>query len=146
MPLQNASGRASLGRDISLVITGPNGRIDLPNVTSFSAKQETVNIKSSRLDGVKLNAEIPDGWTGSIENDRGNAEVDAAFAQMETDWFEGGRTATGTIYQYITEPDGSQTAWQFDNVSMKLDNAGEWKNDATVKQTITFTANRRRRV
>ncbi len=146
MPIQSGSGRASVGRDLSLVVVGPFGRVDLPNLTGFGAKQETTQIKSDRLDGVQLQAEISKGWSGTIENDRANSAVDDAFAQMETSWFEGGQVATGTIYQYITEADGSQTVYQFDNVAMKLDNAGEWKGDSTVKQTISWTANRRRKV
>lgn len=146
MPVLNGSGRLSIGRDCTLVVIGPYGRIDLPNVMGFEAKQVTSNIKVDRLDGVQLNAELPKGWEGSFENERGNSGLDDAFAEMETAWFEGGTVGVGTIYQYIMEADGSQTTYQFDNVSMKLDDAGSWKGDASVKQRVSFNANRRRRV
>lgn len=146
MPVTNGQGRFSVGRDTQVVIIGPNGRVDLPNLMMFTCKQETAEIKVDRLDGIQMNAELPKGWTGSVENERANSALDDTFAQIEAAWLDGGQAAVATIYQYITEADGSQTVFQFDNVTLKLDDAGDWKGDASVKQKISFRANRRRRV
>jgi hypothetical protein len=145
MPIQNTQGSFSTGRDVTLVVMGPNGRLDLANVTNFNAKQQTTNILVNRLDGVKLNAELPTGWTGAFTVERGNSGVDDFFAQAESSWIDGGIYQVSTIYQYITETSGTST-YQFDNVALKLDDAGDWAGDKSTKQTVSFTANRRRKI
>ena len=146
MPINNVSGAFNVGRDCTLVLMGPFGRVDLPNVTGFDAKQETAAIKVDRLDGVQLNAEVPKGWTGSFEMERGSSAVDDLIADIETGWMTNGSYANSTIYQYIKEADGSTSTYQFTDASLKLSDAGSWKGDASVKQRLDFMAGRRQRV
>jgi hypothetical protein len=140
----------STGRDCQLVVVPPSGvgvgRIDLTHVTGFDARQTTHSIRLHRLDGVHLAAELPQGWDGSFELERGNAAVDDFIAANEQAWHARGELSGSTLYQYITEPDGSTSTYQFDNVVFKLTNAGSWRGDQTVKQKLDFFASRRKRV
>jgi hypothetical protein len=146
VPITNTNGQFNVGRDLTIVLIGPNGRVDLTNVTGFSVKQETAPIKADRLDGVQMNAELPKGWSGTIECDRGNPVVDQLFAQIEAAWFGGSGYQVSQMFQYVEEAGGGISTWAYDNVALKLDDAGDWKPDQVVKQRISFIANRRRSV
>jgi hypothetical protein len=52
----------------------------------------------------------------------------------------------GTVYQYVTEVDGSTSTYQYSGVVFKLVNAGSWKGDASVKQKLEFFATKRQRI
>lgn len=146
MPITNTQGAFSTGRDVSVILIGPFGRVDLPNITSFTAKQETAAIKVDRLDGVQLTAELPKGWSGTIEVERGSASIDVFFGLMEAAWFDGGTYTVSTLFQYVRETTGVLNTYAYDNVGLKLDDAGDYKPDAAVKQRISWMANRRRPV
>lgn len=136
----------SLGRDTQLVVIGSSGRVDLSHVTSFEARQMTQSIRISRLDGMALGTELPKGWEGTFELERGNSAVDDFIASTEQEYFNGSIPAPGTMYQYVTEPDGSVSTYQYDTVTFKLLSAGQWKGDSSVKQKLEFFASRRRRI
>lgn len=143
MPVSSTQGNFSVGRDVTVVLIGPFGRVTLDNVTGFDAKQDTVKLRSNRLDGVKMNADLPDGWSGSIMVDRGSNALDVLVAGIEANWFAGTYT-NSTMFQYVTEVGGTQTVFAYDNVSISLSDAGNWQPDAVVKQSLAWTANRRR--
>lgn len=147
MAVQNTQGAFSVGRDCTLVLIDQAfGQIQLDNVTGFSCRQVTAPIKVDRLDGVQLHGEIPKGWTGSFELERANAVMDSFFAQKEESWFSSGMLTTATLYQYVSEVDGSTTTMQFDNVALRFAEAGQWHGDRSVALHVQFTANRRRRL
>lgn len=144
MPITGTNGTFSTGRDCSIVLVHPIfGQVQLDNVTGFDAKQDTVKLKSNRLDGVKMLADLPDGWSGSLNVDRGSPAFDIFTAQMESAWIDQGQYSNATMYQFITEVGGSQSTYVFDNVAVSLDDAGNWQPDAITKQKLSFTANRR---
>jgi hypothetical protein len=136
----------SVGRDTQLVVIGPTGRIDLTHVTSFESRQITQSVRVDRLDGTHMGTELPKGWEGSFELDRGSATVDDFIAATEQQYFNGNSITSGTMYQYVTETDGSTSTYQYDNVAFRLSNAGVWKGDSSVKQKLEFFAVRRRRI
>jgi hypothetical protein len=136
----------SVGRDTQLVVIGPTGRIDLTHVTSFESRQITQSVRVDRLDGTHMGTELPKGWEGSFELDRGSATVDDLIAATEQQYFNGNSITSGTMYQYVTETDGSTSTYQYDNVAFRLSNAGVWKGDSSVKQKLEFFAVRRRRI
>lgn len=149
MAIANGRDAFSVGRDCQIVIVhplAPSGRIDLPNLTMFTCKQETVGIKVDRLDGVQLNAELPKGWSISIENERHGPGLDDLSSLIEAAWYNSGTYSTATIYQYITEPNGSVSTYQFDSVALKFSDPGDWKGDSSVKQSISGMCNRRRKL
>ena len=136
----------SVGRDTQLVVMTPSGRIDLAYVTSFESRQLTHPVRVNRMDGTQLGTELPRGWEGFFELDRGSSAVDDFIARTEQQFFNGGGTVSGTMYQYITEPDGSTSTFQYDGVSFRLSNSGTWRGDASVKQKLEFFATTRRRI
>ena len=136
----------SIGRDTQLVVMVPSGRIDLSYVTAFESRQLTQSVRVSRLDGTHMGTELPKGWEGTFELDRGNSAVDDFIAATEQQYYNGAGSTTGTMYQYIAEPDGSTSTFQYDGVSFRLANSGTWRGDASVKQKLEFFAATRRRI
>jgi hypothetical protein len=136
----------SIGRDTQLVVMGPSGRVDLSHVTGFESRQLTSPVRISRLDGTQLGAELPKGWEGSFEVERGTSALDDFISSLEQDFYNGGGAQPGTMYQYITETDSSVSTYQFDGVVFKLTSAGTWKGDSSVKQKLEFYATRKRRI
>lgn len=136
----------SVGRDCQLVVLGAYGRIDLAHVTGFEARQRTASVRVDRIDGTHMGAELPKGWDGTFELERGNSAVDDFIANLESDWYAGNPTSPGTLYQYVTETDGSTSTYQFNAVVFKLASAGLWRGDSSVKQRLEFFASTRVRM
>ena len=136
----------SIGRDTQIVVMGPSGRVDLSHVTGFESRQITNPIRVSRLDGTQLAAELPKGWEGSFEVERGTSALDDFISDIEQNYYNGAGASAGTMYQYITEVDSSVSTYEFDGVVFKLASAGAWKGDASVKQKLEFYATRKRRI
>lgn len=136
----------SIGRDCQLVVIGPAGRVDLSHVTGFESRQLTTPVRIDRLDGVPMAAELPKGWEGSFEVERGTSDVDDFIAAAEAAYFAQGSLPAGSLYQYVTEVDGSTSTYQYDAVVFKLANAGAWRGDAAVKQKLEFWASTRARI
>lgn len=141
-----ASNGFTLGRNCQVVVIGPQGRVDFTHVTAFESKQLTNPVRIARMDGTQLGADIPKGWEGSFEVERGSSSVDDMIATFEANYFAAGSLPTGTLYQYVTEVDGSTSTYQFDGSVFKLTNAGTWKGDQSVKQKLEFFATTRTRV
>jgi hypothetical protein len=136
----------SVGRDAQLVVIGPSGRIDLNHVTAFESRQITQSIRVNRLDGNHIGMELPKGWEGSFELERGDSTVEDFIAGMEQDYFNGSVDSSGSMYQYVSEVDGSVSTYQYDAVVFRLSNAGQWRGDSAVKQKLEFFASRRMRI
>lgn len=136
----------SIGRDTQLVVMAPTGRVDLSHITGFESHQITNSVRVNRIDGTQLGAELPRGWEGSFDIERGSSVLDDFVSNLEQQFFDGNATSTSTMYQYVTEIDGSTSTYQYDGVVFKLANAGTWKGDSAVKQKLEFFATRRRRV
>jgi len=136
----------SVGRDCQLVVMGPFGRIDLTHVTGFESRQVTAPVRVDRIDGVLLATELPKGWDGAFELERGSSAVDDFIAQIEGAYNSGNSVPSGTLYQYIAEVDGSTSTYQYNNVVFKLAHAGTWRGDASVKQRLEFYASTRQRM
>ena len=136
----------SVGSDCQVVVMGPFGRVDLAHVTGFEAQQLTVAVRVDRMDGVQLGAELPKGWAGSFSLDRGSSAVDDFIAQIEAAYLAGQSINAGTLYQYIREPDGSVSTYQFNGAVFKLALAGTYKGDSPVTQRLEFYASGRTRV
>ncbi|WP_297370436.1 hypothetical protein [Acidocella sp.] len=136
----------NVGSDCQLVVMGPSGRVDLSYVTGFDASQITLPVRVDRLDGVQLGAELPKGWTGSFTLERGSSAVDDFIAGIEAAYQSGRAIGAGTIYQYVNEPDGSVSTYQFSGAVFKLSSAGGYRGDAPVTQKLEFFASSRVRV
>ncbi len=133
----------STGKDCQVVVLGPFGRVDLEHVTGFQSRQVTASVRVDRMDGTMLGAELPKGWDGTFDIERGSSSADDLVAQIEQSYLSGTTPAPGTLYQYVDEIDGSTSTYQFSNVVFKLASAGLYKGDQSVKQTLEFYATSR---
>jgi hypothetical protein len=140
------SNSFSVGRDCQLVVMGPFGRVDLTYVTAFESRQITAPVRIDRIDGVQMAAELPKGWDGYFELERGSSAADDFIAVMEVAFLAGSAVPSGTLYQYVAETDGSTSTYQYDGVVFKLAQAGAWRGDQSVTQKLEFFASTRRRV
>ena len=134
------------GRDCQLVVIGPNGRVDLSFVTAFESHQATHPVRVDRLDGVHLAAEIPGGWEGRFELERGTSAADDFIAMLEQTWYTTGQLPGGTLYQYVNETDGSTSTYQYSGCVFKMLSSGAWHGQGSVKQRLHFWASTRTRV
>jgi hypothetical protein len=136
----------SVGRDTQLVVVGPTGTINLVHVTAFESRQVTQSVRVNRLDGNQMGMELPKGWEGSFDLERGDSVVEDFIASTEQSYYNGSISTVSTMYQYVSEVDGSTSTYQYDSVVFRLTNAGLWKGDAAVKQKLEFFGSRRRRI
>jgi len=141
-----ASNNFSVGRDCQLVVMGPFGRVDLSHVTGFESRQMTAPVRVDRIDGTQLAAELPKGWEGMFELERGSSAADDFIARIEAAYNEGSAVPQGTLYQYINEADGSTSTYQYDGAVFRFVQAGTWRGDASVKQRLEFFASTRKRI
>jgi hypothetical protein len=131
------------GKDCQVVVLGPFGRVDLEHVTGFESRQITASVRVDRMDGTMVGAELPKGWDGSFDIERGSSSADDLVAEIEQSYLSGTTPAPGTLYQYVDEVDGSTSTYQFNGVVFKLASAGLYKGDASVKQRLEFYATSR---
>ncbi len=136
----------SIGRDTQLVVMGPSGRIDIDHVTGFESRQITAPVRVSRIDGTQLATELPKGWEGTFEVERGTSVLDDFISGLENGYYSGTPLQISTMYQYITESDGSVSTYEFIGVVFKLASAGVWKGDSSVKQKLEFFATQKKRI
>lgn len=137
----------SVGKDISLDLIGYNGAITAFSlITNFESKQDTSQVKIMGLDGIPRFLELPAGWRGSFEIERADATLDDYFAGMEAAYYQGLNIASSFITETIGEPNGGITQYRYEGVMFKLEDAGAWKGDHSVKQKLSFVASRRRKV
>lgn len=127
-------------RDCQLVVMGPFGRVDLSHVTGFDSRQQTASIRVDRIDGWQMAAELPKGWEGMFELERGSSAADDFIARIEAAYNEGGAVPSGTLYQYISESDGSTSTYQYDGAVFRL---GLIRGGGA-QQTVEFFAHNRR--
>lgn len=144
MAIVNTNGVFNTGRDLTVILIGEFGRLDMPNIVAFTARQETAAVRSDRLDGVQLTAELPKGWSGTVDLDRASRGLDDFFAATEAAWIDGGQYSVATMFVYITEADGSTSLWTYDNVALRFDDAGDFRPDAVTRQRLMWRANRKR--
>jgi hypothetical protein len=93
-----------------------------------------------------MGMELPKGWEGSFELERGDSTVEDFIASLEQGYFNGSMNEFSSMYQYVSEIDGSTSTYQYNPVVFKLTNAGLWRGDASVKQKLEFFASRRIRI
>ena len=133
----------SVGRDVSLSVTGPSGPIVMSLVTAFEAKPDIIDKKVKGLDGITRHVRFPDGWQGHFEIERQDATLDDYWATLEANYYAGLNELPVTITETITEVSGAISQYMFQQVLLKLVEAGSWKGDETVKQRVEFVAARR---
>ena len=137
----------SVGRDGSLQVQLPSGPITL-NYTSFEAQQQTHQDFSRPVNGNTIPIQLPDHWSAKFTIDRNGPALEDAIAAIEATYWAGGNAQlTGiTIYQFINEPGGGTSTFQLDGCTIKLTNAGTYKQDGIVTQELDVLASTRKKV
>jgi hypothetical protein len=133
----------TVGRDLSVNIQTPNGALPLTGLTKFTAKPDTTDVKVKLVNGRTQHLIFPDGWSGSFEVERVDSTLDDFFANQEANYYAGFDLNSSTITETITETSGVVSQYQFVGVIFKLDDAGDFAGDATVKQKLSFVAEQR---
>ena len=136
----------SLGKDISFTVVTSTGNLTINGKTDYDIKPMFTDLKHKDLDGTTTYAYEPDGWSISIKAERRDSAVDTYFAQLEAAYYAGQNILPGTILETIREPDGSTSQYQYTNVVLKYDDAGNWKSDGFIQISLTGMATRRIKV
>lgn len=133
----------SIGRDITLNLVTSSGTLQVTGITSFKSKQETTEEKVKQINGTVDNVRFFEGWSGTFMIERKDATLDQYFCQIEQDYFAGIQDGYVTITETITEQNGNVSQFRYRKVLLKLDDAGEWAGDKTVKRSMSFVASRK---
>lgn len=136
----------SVGRDVTLVITTPVGTLRVNQITGFQSKPDMTDQKIKRIDGVTDHVRFPDGWSGSFDVERQDDTLDSYFAQVEDNYYAGQNELPCQITETIQEANGKTSQYRYTGVLLKLDDAGSWAGDKSVKQKLSFVASRRLKV
>lgn len=142
MPMNNFS----IGRDVVLDIVGQAGLVRFSLITMFDAKPLYQDIRIKGLDGIVRPGYLPEGWEGSFDLERADSALDDYFASLESQYYAGLNIQPNSIMETITEVGGQISQYRFSGVALKLEDAGSWKGDGTVKQKLGFFASRRIKV
>lgn len=136
----------NVGRDVGLTIVTGSGPLTLNLITGFQSKQETTETNIKGIDGATRFVRFINGWTGGFTLERQDATLDRYFAQIEANFYAGINETPVTLTETITEVDGSVSQFRYLGVLLKYDDAGEYRGDATVKQTMSFVATMRKQI
>ena len=138
----------NVGRDVVLDILDPlnGGILAWATITGFQARQQTRRLQSIGLDGSNNFAEIPQGWEVSFTLDRSSSVVDDYFAIVEEGYFSGLNYVGVLVTETISEVDGTTSQYRYENLALKLADAGNKSGDALVKMKVDGVASRRRKV
>ena len=142
------TGDFNIGRDVKITVISPvtNLPLDFDIVTSFDKKSEAAEVKVKGMDGIVRHAYLPDGWKGTIEVDRASDVVDSHFAALEEAYYNGVTILNGSILETIVERGGLISQYRYEEVAMKLSDAGKSEGDKPIKMKIDFGASRRKKV
>ncbi len=133
----------TIGRNCRVVLLWQGARIDMPDVTGFQANQEVKTQRADPLNSTPVEFTTPSGWRGRFMVDRASPNLDNLIASIETSFWTAGVIGSGTIYQYVTETNGSLSTYEFIGVSLTLTDAGNFQQEAIVRQTLGFFASQR---
>ena len=136
----------NIGRDLAFVVVGPNGLVEIPQVTSYSATRNSTDLASKGIDGTTRHANLPDSYTIVISYDRTNSAIDDLFALIDADYYAGVNIKGGTIYETVQNTNGSVSQYRYEDVVLKYDGGGEYKGDSFVSSKITCMATRKIKV
>ena len=139
MPLDGLTS----GIDHKLVITDINGVEQFALLESFTSKEDATVDKQIQMDGNVRHPKFHQGWSGSFVLQRNSPVTDAYFAAQEASYYLGLDQIPATITETITENDGTVSQWQYSQVVLTLDSAGNYSGTEIVKQSVSFNAARK---
>jgi hypothetical protein len=130
----------TLGKSIQMIVNGPGGQIDLGNVIDVTSKPKYKEATSAVLDGPSYRKSEPDGHDVTITVDRTSRNIDDLVAAVEAGyWGAGGDIYLGTSTRYVTESDGTQSVYLYQDCDFQFD-MGAFKAQSSVPLKISFYA------
>jgi hypothetical protein len=133
----------STGIDHKLVFVDINGVEQFVIIENFTAKEDAVVGKEIAIDGTVRHPKFHEGWSGSFTLQRSSNFQDNYFALQEASYYQGVDQLPIVINETITETSGILSQYQYTNVVLTFESAGNWSGTEIVKQNITFMASRR---
>lgn len=136
----------NIGRDVSLDFVDPAFGVQRFAIkTGWEATPQYDDVSSKGLDGVSRKDAIPNGWTCTMDLDRGSGAVDAYFANREAAYFNNQAVPLATITETIQEVGGGVSVYRYTGCSLKQ-GATAWRGNNTTTQRIMVDARRRIKV
>jgi len=139
MPLNGLTS----GIDVKITFTDLNGVEQFALVESFTSREDAPVGKEIQIDGNVRHPKFHQGWSGSFVLQRNSNFTDAYFATQEASYYLGQDQLPVVITETITESNGTVSSYQYTNVVLVFENAGNYSGTEIVKQTVTFMASRR---
>jgi len=133
----------STGIDHKLTFNDINGVQHYAILESFTAKEDSPIGKEVAMDGNVRHPKFHQGWSGSFVLQRSNNVMDNYIAIQEASYYQGVDQLPMIITETIAEVDGSISQYQYTNVVINLEDAGNWSGTEIAKQRISFMASRR---
>lgn len=139
MAVANSTTLGNMGRG---VITSPfSGAMNLPKIYDFEFRRIETKLKREFITGERDKFSFPDGYSGKFSFDRTSPQVENAFVVADQEMDTNGTYQNWDVTFQIVDPTGggAQTL-TFHGCAMTLSEAGNFKQNAVVTQTITFEA------
>lgn len=131
------------GIEHKLTFTDLNGVKNFVIIESFDSKEDAQTVKTIAMDGTIRFKKLSQGWSGSFVLQRTNNVMDNYIALQEASYYQGLDQNPITISETITEIDGTISQYQYTNVVLTMDDAGQWSGTEIVRQRISFMGARR---
>lgn len=139
MPLNGLSS----GIDHKITFTDVNGVVNFAIIENFNSKEDATTDKVIAMDGTVRHPKFHQGWSGSFTLERNSDFMDAYIASQESSYYLGADQLPITITETIEENNGTISQWQYTNVVIYLEDAGNYSGTEIVKQRATFMASRK---
>lgn len=139
-----SAGGMTIARDVSWVINTAQGELVLSSnfITNFEAKPDAKVGKNLGVSGIITPYVVHEGHAIDMEVTRTDDELETYWALSEAAFYAGVDVPGGTIYETITEVDGSVSQHVYTNVQLKVDTFGMKKGNELVSQKLSGFATR----
>lgn len=134
----------TIARDVSWVINTAQGTLTISAdfITSFEAKPDAKVDKHLGVSGIITPFTTHGGHSIDMEITRTSDQLETYWAIAEAAYYAGEDVPGGTIYETITEANGSVSQHIFTNVQLKVDTFGVKKGNELVSQKLSGFATR----
>ena len=139
-----SAGGMTIARDVSWVINTAQGQLTISAdfITNFEAKPDAKVGKNLGVSGIITPYPVHEGHSIEMEITRTNDLLETYWALSEAAFYAGVDVPGGTIYETITEVDGSVSQHVYTNVQLKVDTFGMKKGNELVSQKLSGFATR----
>jgi hypothetical protein len=130
------------GKQTRLLVIDPDGvRTSLSKVNDWAWKDDTKDLESIGLDGVREIMTSYQGVSGSFTSELQDSGLFDFSDDRRADYqAKNSVSRYSTIYVYMTMGDGSEIAYRLINVTLTIEDRGTAKHDETIKVKCKFMA------